>query len=161
MSALIVDFPRFRRNSYADARLEDKTVRFVSATEVQFYQQPDASDASKLYFSKDEYKAMRDARARDVQAVNRQYLLMSSGTSTQPADLDFTGLENILTKELTRKLLFRREQVSRAVLIEQRRQDVFGESNPDKIAAASQEVSKHSEQRAVKVAWCTAAELKR
>lgn len=160
MSTLIVDFPPHQRVSYAGVRSEKKkTVRFNPVIAIQYYHGPSASDARKLFYSNDEYTEMRDARARDVRDVNRQYRAIASGGLPPSAELEFTGLEGVLTSELVTKRLVRVNRVCRAVLMEQHMQDKSGECDPDMIAAASRHYSKNSTLRAARIAFCTAQDV--
>lgn len=152
---ILVDFPH-GRNSYIPLDAERKGVTFSSTNLIQarHYRCPDETDTSKLFYRDEEYEAMRAER---VQAVRDAHEAFHSNSSQ---DLDFTGLENLLTPELVRKLLRRRNRVRRAVLAAQARQGERGEEDVNIIAWASYHHSKTSARQAAKIASFTAEEVR-
>lgn len=164
MSNLIVEFSRRGRSSgNAQAEEEEvKQVRFALASEIQFYEGADEIDAPNLYFSKHEYMAMKVARSRDVRFVYQRFIMASTKENKDDLleDVDFTGLENVLTQELMQKLAERKKQVSRAVLFEQARQNAEGRREVEKIASAAHRYSKFAQKRAEKIASTNAEQLR-
>lgn len=161
MAHLIVELSHARESSggtRVKGQSKRERVRFSLESEVQFYQRPDERDKFMLYFSKNEYRAMKAERARDVLVLYRRYLLASIAGSDPPSseealgDPDLTGLENILTLELMQKLADQHRQVTHAVLYEQARQAAAGQRDPEKIANAAYHYSKWSRERAENIA---------
>lgn len=154
MSSLIVDFPaRRRRGSRAGAR----SVRFSPVSQLALFRGREES-AHKLYYSRSEYEAMKAAQSTDLRDVRESYLSPEARASFGMPD--FTGLENLLTQELYRKVLSNKSRRRRAVLAEQAGQRELGECNPDKISLASRRFSDWSTRRARKVGAFTAEQVK-
>ena len=161
MSNLIVDFAH-RRTSFTGSQCKTKAVTFSPMSEMTFYERPQESDASKLYYTAEDYRAMRTANLQATQEAHRRYLAISlasskdlNSTEIQREVLDglnITGIENVLSPSTAKKFVARRKQHWRAVLQEQAQQDESGEYDPDMIACASQRHSKWAVKRAQKIA---------
>lgn len=156
MSALIVDFPPDR-----EPRAKAKALRFAPMSELQlYYQSPDEFKTFKsdLFYSDGELREMKIANTKTVQKLHRLYQALSSmglGIEEISKHLDglvIIGLENYLTLDLTRRLLRRRKERTSAVLLEQVRQGVSGEADPDEIARVSRNCSRWARKRAVTIA---------
>lgn len=158
MSSLIVDFPE-RRTSSADTQAEAKRVRFSPTARIQYFQGSEKSDSSRLYYSEDEYQEMKAARWRAIRNLHRRYLAMSSG-ERPIQDLEFTGLENFLNREIAQRMTNRRKALLRDVLLEQARQGGLGECDPTEIARVARHHSQSSVKRAEKIASFTLSQVK-
>lgn len=152
MADLIVEFPKQRPSSVK------KQVLIHPMSMVQVYASPEKSDASELYYSKDEYHEMKARRVHDVRAVHQRYLKLSSSKEVIK-DLDYTGLENCLSPELAERVVHRRGSIRRAVLLEQERQKLLGIYSPLEIAHVAQHYSRPSVRHARKLAALTARDV--
>lgn len=153
--------PDFANRRVLNAQMDDKAVRFSSMSRLAVFLGPPKSEHPKLYYSKDEFDAMQAAQVRALQDVHRsdfQGMLSRSfvcGVESVEVPV-ITGLENLLTQALARKVVTRRALRLRAVLLEQARQGESGPRDPDKISLASQRYSKWSVERAEKIGAFTA-----
>ena len=132
---LIVDFPQ---HYIEPPSPEGVSVRFSPLAEVKLFQSTDDSDASKLYFTKDDYLAFRIENV--VRVVNKVFLEMKSSKSQVPMegyDYTLTGIEKILIPNNVTKTIQRRKEHRWAVFEQQQRQREFGKSSPVMIALKS------------------------
>mmetsp|Transcript_33258 Transcript_33258/g.59894 ORF Transcript_33258/g.59894 Transcript_33258/m.59894 type:complete len:163 (+) Transcript_33258:123-611(+) len=153
MTDLIVDFPQQRRsNSFAGSnKIVRKTVHFSPMNELRSFERNDNMNTGNIWYSDNEYKAMRIANIQAVQDVRRIDLSPSSNLVDGAEALEdcvTTGIENLLTSSITKKSKARRAQCSNAVLDEQERQDSSGEYDSIKLACVSNHYSKWSTRRA-------------
>lgn len=140
MSDLIVDFPRERSSPEA--------VRFDPMVDVQFFER--VRNKNKLWYQDEDYLAMKKARRVSVIEVHRTYLDHPSGPVDQLEKLGActTGIENMLSPKILRRVQVCKARCLNAVLDEQDRQDKYNEYDPMKIAAASLKHSNWSATRA-------------
>ena len=126
-------------------------VQFSSTNEVCLFRHDDNVDASELWYTKKDYKAMRIATKRAIQAVHKKELSIQTfqdASDVNKALNDTTGIENLLTPGITKKVRAAREQCWDSILMEQARQDATGERNPDKLSYVSKQCSAWSVKRA-------------
>ena len=151
MSDLIVDFPN--RNSLP-AKAE---VHFAPMTQITFIEQINDKYADSLWYSQQDYKAMRVANKQAVLHAHRRLgdamSLSSSSSIDDQEDGCLTGIENILTPSAIRKTKARRMQCTRAILLEQDRQYEAGVDDPEKLARISRHYSTPASRKAQKVGY--------
>jgi len=136
-----------------------RRVTFSSTCEeITFYEHRD--DAADLHYSRDDYRAMKAAKKRAVEEERRRRRLAlppSSNVGPSPAPTgegpeDFeralNGIENLVSPELTKKMLQDRFQCMRAVSGHQRRQAISGVYDPHELARASRCHSEWAAKRA-------------
>ena len=145
-SDLIVDFPSSRRRSSSSAggggpKPKKKRVSFARTSCMMFIppldDYPDGPiDAREIWYSKQDYTAMKIANRQAVFDLHRRFrsrsIPGSQGGAHQTEDVDeciLTGLERLLTPNTVKKSEACRRQCWDAVLDEQDRQDQTGTSS--------------------------------
>ena len=151
MSDLIVDFPN-RRSPIK------RMVQFSNMNEIKFVKPIDIGQdvISQLYYSSEDYKAMRVNTKKAVRRANKVLGALSSSSDSESEhdineDLILTGIENILTPAIIKRTRSCRAQYTNAVLDEQERQDSAGLYDADRLACISHQYSKSAVRRAHKI----------
>ena len=145
MSSLLLDFPTKKFKSHK------KVLRFATMTQVRFYEGPDDGGNDTMFYSSQDYKAMRIANKRAINEAHRKCLsYMTSNSRTNLGDIysDLTGIENFATPDLVRFSINEKEQYVNAVLDEQERQDHSSEFDPIKLAQVAKDQTRRAAKRA-------------
>ena len=139
MSPLIVDFPS--SNSLESPK--KKTVHFSISSKMMIFQAPDESDASSLWYSKEDYQDMKQDTKRAVLRAQKRLPTLASTDLESMNDVDvmgdavLTGIENLLTPNAIKRTKIRRRKCVQAVLEEQERQYYARVQDVGSIASAS------------------------
>ena len=137
-------------------RISGKTVRFATTSELVRYEAHNQhkSDNNKLFYNKQDYRAMKIENHQAVIDVQKMLLpLLSKSRSKNQAgniinpDAAF-GNEKLLTPKLLNQVVVAKRSHRYAVLREQARQHASEEKDPGAIARASQKYSKGAASRA-------------
>ena len=144
--SLIVSFPDQRRRA-------SKKVRFSTMSELSFFERNEVEDSHNMHYSKKEYEEMRADIKRSVEDTRRRMSSLSSTSSDSEQDdanlsLLVTGIENLVSPGVIKKLFSSRMCHVRAVLNEQARQERSGRCDPDRLARVSQSHTEWANKRA-------------
>eukprot|EP01083_Nonionella_stella_P234669 825889_1 len=110
-----------------------------------------------MFYSEKEYETMKYVRQQAVEDVGRRYTLLSFSdhvlydVSEVFGCCTLTGIENLLTPDISEKSIKCIARCRRAVLKEQARQIDSGDHDPDKLATVSQFRSIWAVERAKKI----------
>jgi len=141
MTDLIVDFPA-RRSA------PKKTVHFCNTSEMRIVKRIDAArtDASAIWYTGNEYKAMRAANEDAVRLARRA---LASKTNMDTVNLN--GIEKFLTRDIIEWTKESRFRCINAVLDEQDLQDSAGMYDADRFASVARHHSKSAAKKAITI----------
>ena len=159
MSDLIVPFPKQRINRFFCKKPAEKMVQFSPTLDICFFQRIESNaDKSKIWYTKKDTMAIKLATNRAIQEVHMKGEISTESckkvNDVAEALLDSfctTGIENVLTPEIMRKVRAAKGRCRTSVLLEQERQDASGEYDPDRLASISQQCSVWSVQRSITI----------
>lgn len=141
MPERIADFPKNESVSIS------KKVQFSTKIDVRIHEGYDEADASKLFYSEQDCRAMHKANEQAVIDVRMRL----STEDLEGFDCFLTGIENLLTPEIMNTIMADMKQCRQAVLKEQMVQFHSGEYDPDKLAIVSRYHSMWAAKRARKI----------
>ncbi len=154
MTDFIVDFPN--RNS-----LPQKSVQIATMTQIQFVKGIEDKDVNTLWYSKQDYKAMRAANKQVVLNAHMRFAAASSSSSYDSGpkesiideredDICLNAIENLLTPSAIKRTRARIIQCVSSVLFEQDRQYDSGIDEPKRLACISLRYSAPASKQAQK-----------
>mmetsp|Transcript_11564 Transcript_11564/g.25353 ORF Transcript_11564/g.25353 Transcript_11564/m.25353 type:complete len:158 (-) Transcript_11564:22-495(-) len=134
MSNLIVDFPNRHAESCSNAR----AVQFSQTEEIMFFERHAKSDATNIWYSIPDIEAMKIAQKRNIRDTHKRLSLLSLRDDMNfTEELDFFGIEKLLSPRLIKNRVALRIQHWRLVLAEQARQDDLNEHDPCRLACVA------------------------
>ena len=150
-SSLVVDFGH-KRKSY----VKPKRVHFATENQMCTYERLDEVDAHDLFYSDEDYEAMKKARIHAVNNARRILRAYDAGGIDQAINFEALriwsiGIEKLIDPERYEKLMWCKNKCRTAVLKEQKRQCCAGEHNPDRLALASRRCSAFAMNTAVAI----------
>ena len=140
---LIVDFPK--RRCVATNKKTKKSVQFSATSQMVVVDRIDDTEASSVWYSHQEYKAIREANKQAVINLHQNYESLSS---RQDLLDELTGIENLVSLKTIKKIQGARISCINAVLEESQKQKTSGDINPDRLASVSEHYSKSASKRA-------------
>ncbi|KAL9179080.1 hypothetical protein ACHAXT_000122 [Thalassiosira profunda] len=153
--SFIADFP-----SSHQRKASPKGVKFSpEEPSIRFYDRPDESELSDLFYSDEDIVAMANDRRLAVRDIRMAFAMMKTGDLTVDDDAflcSITGVENFLTPSLCQKSKICKGERRLAVMNEQFRQRMCGEDDPERLAKIAQTYSWWAVKRAEHIGRCHA-----
>ena len=159
MTDLIQDFSNHTSRLHSPSSYKKKRVQFSKTSSLKLVTRIDEmSDTSKIWYSSNDYKAMRAETKRAVQDANDALSALSSSDQDladkvgNMNDIVLAGIEGIITPRIVKRSRICRAKYMNAVLNEQDEQYSAGFYDADRLARAARGCSKSSVKRAQSIA---------
>ncbi len=158
MYDLIVPFPKQRCNSSIGKQPGKKMVQFSPTSELLFFECVEHADMHKIWYTGSDLDSMKLATRQAVlevhtmeRSIRNRQTIDENGTALDGDSCITTGIENMLTLEIMKKVRAAKERHRGSVLLEQAMQVASGECDPERLSNVSQYYSTWSVQRAVTI----------
>ena len=143
---LIVDFPQY----HSHRNTPSPRVSFADHVEINIIENLSLKYKDDVWFTQREIKSFTYQTIMTLRSMSS----ILNMTVAQYAEMNvhdtsaFMGLENYLSKDTTQEIGHRREEIRRAILLEQQRQLDIGIDDPEAISIISEALSVKSRLRA-------------